>query len=152
MSSSKRGVADVLRSVVIDLRSHRPLVDQLPHPAAIYQAQVTESRDFPVEVTISPVYEGSSPHRGMTERNYRVQATVKATYGWREARDSEVGSDSLLAMYEILDEVANRLDRAPGIPETSQGGEGGPNPMEMDDGRLAVIGDWRLSGWYADEY
>lgn len=147
-----RGTADVLKSVIQDLRGHQPLVDLLPERQAIYQAIVSESRGYPIEVTVSPVFEGSTPHRGITQRNYRIQVTVKSTYGWREQQDNTVGTDGHLAMYEILDTVGERLDRAPGIPETAQGGAGGPDPIEMEDGRLAVIGDWRVAGWYADEF
>jgi hypothetical protein len=148
--STTRGASDVLWSVVIDLRGYQPLVDRLPERQAIYQSYVADNYGYPIEVTISPVFDGSTPHRGVIERSYRVQVTVKATYSWREEIDRQPGTDSTLALLEILDRVGDRLDRAPGIRETALGGEGSPDPMFMDDGRLAVVGDWRLGGWYDD--
>jgi hypothetical protein len=147
-----RGTANVLQSVVRDLRQHQPLVDLLPNGDrnAIYQSFVMDNRGFPVEVTVSPVFEGSTPHRGILQRDYRVQVTVKATGSWRQEMDATSGTNSTLWLHEILTEVANRLDRAPGIEETAQGGEGSPQPRLMEDGRLGMIGDWLVAGWYDD--
>lgn len=143
-----RGTADVLRSVVIDLRGHPPLVDLLDHPGAIYQSWIADEQGFPAEVTVTPITAGSAPHRGVVEREYRVQITVKVTQTWRDEQDARHGTTATTEMWRILDRVADRLDRAPGIHETALGGEGGPAPHQMDDGRLAAIGDWRLAGWY----
>lgn len=149
-----RGTPDILLDTVRVLRDHAPLVAMLPSRSAIYPARVTADHGHDVEVTVSPVFEGSTPHRGVMEREYRIQVTVKATYGWREARDSDPGTaGGMSAMQEILMHVADRMDRLRGFRsgEVPLGSEGGPEPIEMDDGRLAVIGDWRVRGWYIDD-
>lgn len=149
MSTNPRGTVDVLDDIIADLRDYQALVDLLDgDDEAIYHGWPAESRNHPVAATVTVVYDGSTPHRGVTQRDYRVQVTVKGTYRWREQRDAE-GVGGLPRLLEILDRVADRLDTADGIREVAQGGERGPFPQELegDGNRLAVIGDWRLNGF-----
>lgn len=145
-----RGLHDVLESVEGDLRDYGPLVDLLPDGRkAIYQGYPAESRDYAVEVTITPIPGGSTPHRGVQEREYRLQITVTAERAWLEQQSPVPGGLHVLA--EILSKVGDRLDKAVGIPETSRGGAGSGEPTNMEDGRLALIGDWRVVGFYDDD-
>lgn len=146
--SSPRGTADVLADLVTELRSDSPLVGQLPAAEAIYQGHPTQDRGYKAAVVLWPVYEGSTRHRGALTRRYRVQVTVKTAQPWREARDAEAGTTGLTAMHEILDAVAHALDDAAGLAEIPEGAESGVGPRAMDNGWLAISGDWIVQGHY----
>lgn len=150
-----RGSADVLMSVVGDLRNHQPLIDLLPSRRAVYAGHPTDDYGFPISVTITPIYEGSVPHRGVIQRDYRVQVTVVSTYEWREQREPNPGA--LFSMNRILDRVGDRLDRAPGFEEIAQESVGGVTPQWVtgegeEGGRMMITLDWRLQGWYIQDY
>lgn len=146
--SVDRGLAETLHGIVGDLRNTSALVDLLTERQAIYAGHPADHRGYPVSVVVTPIYGGTTLHRGTTTRDARVQITVKATQAWREAREPNPGA--LAAMYEIMDHVGVRLDRASGLSQIPLGGEGGPEPQPLDDGRLAVTSDWRLRGFVSD--
>lgn len=143
-----RGFSDVLDDVEGDLRDYQPLVDLLPERKAIYQGYPAEDRDYPIELTITPIPAGSTPHNGLIEREYRLQITVTAERAWLEGQEPTPGG--LNRMTEIMSRVGERLDKAKGIQETARGGGGTVEPTNMEDGRLAFIGDWRVVGFYDD--
>lgn len=147
-----RGTHNVLGDIRDDLRAYDPLVSLLPSPDAIYEGHPADDRDFEASLTLSVASDVSTPHRGVIERTYRVQATVTVRRSWREwydNRESEPSSQS--QMGRMLNLVAERLDRAKPLPELPHGSEGGPQPRELDDGRLAMSEDWRVTGFYDDE-
>lgn len=150
MSTNTRGAPDVIEAVRDDLRDYQPLVVLLPEPEAIYEGFPADDRDYDASVTLTAMSENTTAHRGVTERRYRVQATVTANRRWREWFDNRPNQPSSIGqMTRILRRVGERLDRAAAVsPEISTGGDGGPTPFELDDGRLAVVEDWLLAGWY----
>lgn len=152
--SPARGAHDILDDVVTDLRAYGPLTSILPEPAAVYAGFPAENRGYPAAVTITAISENSTPMRGVMGKTFRVQATVTATRGWREWYDGRDDQPSSVGqMARLLHLVGNRLDRAEATTggEIPEGGDGGPQPQELDDGRLALSGDWLLSGWYLDD-
>lgn len=147
-----RGLEDVLEDVVRDLRTYDPLLARLPEAEAVYEGLPQEDRDYPVSVTITPIYDGSENYHGQSKRvDYRVQVTVTATDKWRREKDRESGTTAMSAQYAILDDVADRLDQARGSQELPLGSETGPTPQPMESGRVAVIGDWRIRGFYTTD-
>lgn len=150
-----RHAGDVTFDIVTDLRGYQPLVDRLPERQAIYEGHPTDNHGYPVSVTVTSIFDGSTPHRGVTGREFRTQITVVGTRGWRESQDAGPdnpgGRGGLAEMQAILGDVADRLDRQKGLStEIALGSEGGPAPQELDDGRLAISNDWRAAGWYVD--
>lgn len=143
-----RGLADVQRDLITELRANTELVGLLPDEQAIYQGYRTREPDYGVSVTLTPVYDGSTRHRGATTRTYRLQLSIDASYGWRETKDSEAGTDGLLEMNKIFDAAAETLDDASGLQEYPEGAEGGPGIIEDDDGGLRIVEDWIVSGTY----
>lgn len=149
-----RGSGDVLESLESDLRDYEPLTSELPTEEAIYIGHPADDRDFMAEVTLTTVFEGSNLHRGALTRDFRVQVTVKVTREWREGYDSRENQPaSQTQQARILGYVADVLDTSGTSdgPEIPTGGEGGPEPMEMDDGRLAMASDWTLQGTYSTD-
>lgn len=149
-----RAAPDILEDVLVDLRNHQPLVELLPEAAAIYAGHPADDRNFKASVTLTAVSDASTPHRGVMERTVWIQATVTAREDWRswyDSRDDE--PSSVTQMGRILARVGDRLDRSKSTTggEIPLGGEGGPQPQELDDGRLAMSEDWRVAGWYIDD-
>lgn len=144
-----RGTSDVLGDAVGELRDSTEIVSLLPERQAIFSGHPTETRDYPVCVVLTPISATSDHHRGAMTRRFRLQATVAATYQWRETQEPNPGG--LTQMYTILDRVADRLDWAHGLSgEIPLGDEGGPAPFELEDDRLAVQSSWRVMGTYDD--
>ena len=138
------GLADTLHDLVRNLRGDDDVVKHLSERRAVFPGHPADHRGYPVSVVVTPIYAGTTLHRDVTTHDSRVQITVKATRPWRESKEPNPGA--LAAMYEIMDSVGNRLERAEGLDEIPLGGEGGPEPQPMEDGRLAVTSDWRLRG------
>lgn len=150
---STRHAGDIVLDIVTDFRGHQPLVDLLPGPQAIYVGHPDEDHGYPVSVTVTSIPSGSTPHRGVMERRYRIQLTVVSKRGWREEQDPDLdnpeGRGGLAAMQDILAAAGERLDRQQGLsPEIPLGSTGDRTPQELGEGRLAISHDWRAAGWY----
>ena len=149
-----RGSHHIMAEIESDLRAYSPLVAKLPEPEAVYIGHPADDRDYPISVTITVITDQPTLHRGVIGRGYRIQITVKANRDWREWFDTRPDQPASLAeMAEIMHLVGQRLNRAKSvtggeIPLTT---EGGPSPLELDGGRLAISNDWRMAGWYLDD-
>lgn len=150
MTHTTRGLSDVLEDVVADLRTTSGVTDHLESPEAIFEGHPAHGGDYPLEVAITPVFDGSSVHRGAVTRTYRVQVTVTTTKRWRDARAGEAGTTPTTAMLDVLSAVADRLEAGGGSPEAPLGAEGGVSPLPGSEpgGRMAISDDWRLRGTY----
>lgn len=150
---SSRNAHSVLEDVREDLRSYDPLVAELEEPGAIYDGYPAEDRDYNASITLTVVSDPATPHRGVRQKTYRVQATVTARQSWREwydGRDDErSATGQMLFLLSLVDERLGRGEATSG--EFGTGSEGGLMPEELDDGRLAVAEDWRVTGVYDDE-
>lgn len=148
-----RGAHSVLEDVREDLRSYQPLVSALPEADAIYDGHPADDRDYDASITLTVVSDVGTNHRGVSEKTYRIQATVTVRQDWREWYDSRSDERSSVAqMQYLLSLVDDRLGRGEATsPEIGTGSIGGPMPQELDDGRLAVSEDWRVTGYYPDD-
>ena len=131
-----------------DLRAHDPLLALLPGGAdAIYEAHPAEDTDEPAAVILSVISDNSTPGRGVHEKTWRIQVTVKASRPWREAQSA----GGTRAMRRVMDTVGDVLgSRSPisGQNEIGEGSEGGSQAEAMEGGYLAIANDWRVTGFY----
>lgn len=135
----------ILIEVVSDLRDYSSLVDKLPERQAIYQAHPSDEPDYKVAVIITPIFDGSTPQRGVISKETRIQVTVKSTRQWREEKDTS-GLTGIGEMQDILRLVGDRLELAYPISGSTVplGGESGTTPQPSESGRLSITADWRI--------
>lgn len=143
-----RGIADMQQDLMTELRATSAVTSLLPDEKAITQGYPPDDLPYDVIVALIPIYEGSTRHRDATTKRYRIQASVYATTGWREAQ--EPGSDGLLEMNRILAAVGDVLDSAEGVREYPEGGRSSPGAEPVDDGWLMVTADWVVAGTYLE--
>lgn len=140
------GTAEVLESIITDLRGYQPLTRGLSEPDAIFAAHPAAETNYPLAVIVTVISDTSTPHRGAYTKTWRVQVTARGKRPWLEARDQ----DAQIILNRVLDAVGERLDRARGIDPIPLGGETGAPPEAMDDGSLALARDWRIRGFPLD--
>lgn len=156
-TNSLRGPDDVMLDIIRDLRGYSPLAAALEGTVSYsesygddYAGSDTTDRVFvgppgrpqehPIEVVVSPVYDGSTHLGAGVNRTYRVQVTIQASKKWQNAREWPI-----LEMQQIQGHIADRMDRAATMPRhRPEGGESG-TVLEPDDGeRLMLTTDWRI--------
>lgn len=136
------GMHEALEDVIVDLRSHQPLLDLLDGDVSdvIDEGWPADTQDDPVVIRVQPVTESSGNRGTATERTFRMQFSVVATQRWRKTEPSPTYS-----MAEIMAEVAERLDRGLSIDDVLPGETASGSWEEVDGDRVALIQDWRIT-------
>lgn len=136
------GMHEALEDVIVDLRSHQPLLDLLDGDVSdvIDEGWPADTQEDPVVIRVQPVTESSGNRGTATERIFRMQFSVVATQRWRKTEPSPTYS-----MAEIMAEVAERLDRGLSIDDVLPGETASGSWEEVDGDRVALIQDWRIT-------
>lgn len=138
--SELRGPDDIQIGVVQDLRAYDALTDHLDSPKAIYAGHPKRPQDWPVGVIVTPVYDGSRHMGAGVSRTYRVQVMILVTKSWYDSQNWPS-----LSMQRIMSRIADRMDRANGMPNHRPEGADGGTELETQDGeRMALTADWRI--------
>lgn len=134
------GMHEQLEEVILDLRDHSALVDQLEAVEAITEGWPNQTQQHPIVVRVQPITEVSTHRRSATQSTVRTQFSVVAEKGWR--RDQQ---RPMYAMARIMAAIADRMDVAAPTSGAAPGGvaSGSWQPVEGD--RLALVQDWRVT-------
>jgi len=139
--SELQGADELLIGVIQDLRSYEKLADRLEAPQAIYAGHPNRPQDWELGITIMPVTAGSEHLGAGVSRNYRVQVTLLATWGWWDDQNWP-----MLEMQRVMSRVADRMDRANSMPNHRNAGTDAGAAVETEDGeRMALSADWLIT-------
>ena len=153
------GAADLRRAVVMDLRSHQPLLDALADPGAgpddpreQINTPWTRPNDPPPASLIVDTYTqgGTGTNHTVVDLSHIVEAGLTVTPGWRDRKDPSVsgpmGSNPGIAVDEIFDAISERAMKSFGIPalrfDGRFGGGSTPPPAEGSGGEMTRVAQW----------